>query len=139
MISHSVLTFDFGLRHTGVAIGQAITGTARGVMTLKCNDGQPQWHEIRALVETYAPTSLVVGLPLHMDGEESEMSSRVRAFAEELTRRYAMPVALQDERLTSAEAQKGLHEAGLYGQANTDHELAACIIAQDWLAKQTDA
>ena len=80
MISHSVLTFDFGLRHTGVAIGQAITGTARGIMTLKCNDGQPQWHEIRALVETYAPTSLVVGLPLHMDGEESEMSSRVRAF-----------------------------------------------------------
>ena len=129
-----VLAFDFGLTETGIAIGQTITGNARGVATLVMRDGKPKWREIKELVAEYAPTLLLVGLPLHMDGEESEMSAAARAFAETLEANVGLPVVLQDERLTTKEADSRLDFAREEGIARTDHELAACIIFDDWFA-----
>lgn len=123
-----VLAFDFGLRHLGVAAGQTITASASPVTTLRARDGKPRWVEIIALVRTWAPIRLLVGLPLNMDDSESDMSARARDFAAALQRRTGVPVELVDERLTTrAAAQQG-----------GDHSLAAALIAETWLhARET--
>jgi putative Holliday junction resolvase len=58
---------------------------------------------------------LVVGLPTHLDGSEHAMTARCRRFANQLHGRYGLPVALVDERLSSAEAEERLSEAGHHG------------------------
>ena len=128
-----ILAFDFGLKYLGLAAGQAVTNTASGVTTLRCKSGKPQWHQVAEIIQTHKPQALVVGLPLNMDGTESEMSALSREFAIELERRFQLPTHLQDERLTSFEAELSLSSAQEAGKANTDHELAACFIGESYL------
>lgn len=129
----TVLSFDFGLRYIGVAAAQSVTGTARGIATLNCREGVPAWREVEALVARHKPDQLIVGLPLNMDGSRSEMCEQAERFASELARRVRLDVSMQDERLTSKLAAEFLPEAEAQGQARTDHELAACFIAEDYL------
>ena len=134
MTPQVVLSFDFGLTETGVAVGQTITGNARGVATLVMKDGKPKWREIQTLITEYTPTLLLVGLPLHMSGEESDMSGAARDFADRLEAKFDVSVALQDERLTTRAADERLDMARQDGTAKNDHEIAACIIFEDWYA-----
>jgi putative Holliday junction resolvase len=120
-----VLAFDFGLRNIGVAVGQSVTNTASPVTTLKAKNGTPNWSEVGALVEEWAPATLLVGLPLNMDDSESEMSGRARTFAGKLGRRFKLPVEMVDERLTTRAAQQA--------EPARAHEVAAVLIAQTWL------
>lgn len=123
-----LLAFDFGLRHIGVAAGQTVTATAGPLTTLSARQGKPDWATVASLIREWSPRHLLVGLPLNMDGTESDMSERARKFAAELERRTALPVTLVDERLTTREAQ------GL--DADRAHELAAVLIAETWLNGQ---
>lgn len=118
-----VLAFDFGLRHIGVAAGQTVTGTASPLTTLRARDGKPDWPELAKLVADWSPARLLVGLPLNMDGTESEMCERARRFAAELERRTGLPTELVDERLTTREAN----------EAGGTHAHAAALIAETWL------
>lgn len=136
MKHETVLTFDFGLVATGVAVGQTVTGTARGLTTLGMKNGNPRWREIEKLIDDYAPSLLLVGLPVHMDGEESDMSARARMFAAKLSSRSGLPAQMWDERLTSKAAAEGFEAARESGLVQTDHELAACIIFSDWFAAE---
>lgn len=106
-----ILGFDFGLKQIGLAVGQTLTKTARPLIVLKAKDGKPQWHEIEAQLAQWKPDYLVVGLPLNMDGTESDMSLRARKFANRLHGRFGCVVELCDERLSSAEAKSQLAEA----------------------------
>ena len=119
-----VLAFDFGTAQIGVAFGSAFTGNAAGVATLKANNGQPKWFALDALLETHAPTCLVVGLPLNMDGSDSEMAQRAREFAKKLAQRTGLEVHMHDERLTTREAKQALADFQKEGLADTDHEVA---------------
>ena len=106
-MSHgTILGFDFGTRRIGVAVGQTLTGSTRPLTTLRADKAQADWAAIGLLIKEWQPAQLVVGLPVNMDGSEHELAATVRAFAEELRRRYALPVHLIDERLSSHEAQR---------------------------------
>ena len=131
-----VIGFDFGLKHIGVALGQDITGTARGLKTLPASDGKPRWHEVDTLLQQYKPAVLVVGLPLNMDGSESDMSVQAQKFAAQLAKRSRLLVHTHDERLTSHSAKQAFEHAREMGTAATEHELAACLIVESWLAEQ---
>jgi putative Holliday junction resolvase len=120
-----VLAFDFGLRHIGVAVGQTITRTATPLTTLFARNGKPDWAAVSRLVDDWRPTAVLVGLPLNMDGSESDMSARARKFADRLATLTGIRVELVDERLTShAVRTAGPHRA---------HEEAAVLIAESWL------
>jgi putative Holliday junction resolvase len=123
-----VLAFDFGTKHIGVAVGQTITCTATAVTTLRAKRGQPQWSDVDKLLEQWQPSHLLVGLPLNMDGSESDMSGRARGFARHLQAHTALEVSLVDERLTSYEAKTV--------DAGDNHAIAAMLIAQTWLNEQ---
>ena len=110
----------------GLATGQTVTGTATPLGSIAANDGTPAWTRFDAVINTWRPDCLVVGLPLNMDGTESDMSRRARRFAQRLRQRYSVRVAMADERLTTREARSIAPDAD-------DHALAACLIAEGWL------
>jgi len=132
----TIIAFDFGLKHTGVAVGQTITRTARGVTTLACRGGKPNWRTVATLFEDYKPVQVIVGLPLNMDDSDSVIVAPARAFAEQVTKRTKIPTVMHDERLTSKAAKAQFEEAKAMGLAATEHELAACLILESWFAEQ---
>jgi len=111
----TVLGFDFGLARIGVAVGEMETGHAHPLAVIAEEANAARFAAIEALLAEWKPTALVVGLPTHMDGSEHAMTVRCRRFANQLQGRYGLPVTLVDERLTSAEAEERLSEAGHQG------------------------
>ena len=109
----TVLAFDFGAVRIGVAVGDCAIGIAHPLATVESGDKQRRYAAIAALVGEWQPSLLLVGLPAHMDGVEHELSRLARKFARELGSRFALPVELIDERLTSAAAETSLVEAGV--------------------------
>ena len=101
----TVMGFDYGLRQIGVAYGQTLTSTAQGVGIIKASDGAPNWDDIQAVLNEWKPNLLLVGLPLNMDGSESELSRLARKFARRLQGRFNLEVMMVDERLTSQDAK----------------------------------
>ena len=134
MPSIKALAFDFGLRTIGVAYGQSLTGTATPLSHLKARDGIPDWEQIEALIQEWRPSQLVVGLPLNMDGTESELSRLARKFARRLQGRFALAVDLMDERLSSVEAKQKAKAQGHKGdyQQHPIDSLAAQLILESW-------
>jgi len=135
--SASVLGFDFGTRVIGVAVGNRLTG-ARALTTVGNGDA-PDWQRLDALIREWRPATLIVGLPLMLDGSEQAMSRAARAFAEALGHRYAIDVKLVDERLTSNEAARRFAAQRAAGTAKRKHAhaidaIAAEVILENWLA-----
>ena len=129
-----VVAFDFGLRHIGVAVGQTITRTARGVATLNAHQGKPDWRALQALLDEYSPILAVVGLPLNMDDTRSEMAEAASRFAQQITKRCGLETQMHDERLSTRDARRSFADAKAMGIAASEHELAACLILESWFA-----
>lgn len=128
-----LLGFDFGEKRIGVAIGQELTRTARGLTTLTSRNRQPDWEAIRALLEQWQPHALVVGRPLHLDGSEVPITHLATRFGNRLMGRYNLPVYTMDERLSSYEAEQQLgEEQGRYTKEEIDMRAAQNIL-QSWL------
>lgn len=133
----SLLAFDFGSGQIGVAIGQTLTHTANPLTVLKARDGIPDWLQIEKLLSEWRPDQLLVGLPLNMDGSESDFCQRARKFARRLHGRFGLPVEMVDERLSTFAAKgerlaQGRH-SGNYRQQPVD-DLAAVIILETWFS-----
>ncbi|GAB2557497.1 Holliday junction resolvase RuvX [Rhodanobacter koreensis] len=133
-----VLGFDVGSRLTGVAIGNAFTASARGLTTVAVKDGEPDWQQLDGLRREWLPDTLIVGLPLALDGGEQAASRNARRFAVQLQQRYGLPVVLVDERHSSQEAAQRFAAARAAGlkrrrDAATIDAEAAAIIVERWL------
>lgn len=129
------MSFDFGLRNIGVAVGNYLLGTTQPLAVLRARDGQPNWQALTNLVSEWQPERLVVGEPLNMDGSDSELSQRAAKFARRLHGRLGLPVDMVDERLSSAEAKSISREQGHGGDYTADpiDSLAAELILKSWL------
>jgi putative Holliday junction resolvase len=125
-----LLGFDFGLQRIGIAVGQSITRTATALSTIRSRDSRPDWDTISEVIRTWQPDALVIGLPRQANGEISDLTRRIRRFAQQLEGRYHLPVHTIDERLSSL-AASALQD-GEAGTKGTD-AVAARIILQDWL------
>lgn len=136
--SVAVLAFDFGEKRIGVAMGETELGIAHPLTTIASELRDVRFGTIEKLIAEWQPAQLVVGLPLHMDGTEHEMTQRCRRFARQLEGRFNLPVALVDERLTSEEAEDMLAEQGRRGRQNKHliDQVAAQRILQAWLDQQ---
>ncbi|MFN9966646.1 MAG: Holliday junction resolvase RuvX [Lysobacteraceae bacterium] len=137
----AVLGFDVGHKRIGVAVGNAITGTASELGLIEVRDGIPDWARFEALLKDWAPTQLVVGDPLTFDDADPDPPARQRArgYARAAANRSGLPVALVDERRSSREAATRFaaqRRAGLRrrGDAEAIDALAAVVIVDRWLA-----
>lgn len=130
----TVIGFDFGLKNIGIAVGQVITKTATPIATLVAQDGAPQWSQIQNIIDEWQPDLLLVGMPVHMDGSEHDITKAAKRFGNRLHGRFNIQVDWVDERLTSYEAEKqitDLKKASHNDKLSVD-SLSAKLIVEQW-------
>ena len=112
--------------------------TAQGLETLQWRNKRQDMAALERVIHDYAVREIVVGLPLRMSGLEGTQSEKMQGFAEDLRKRFRLPVHLWDERLTSAEANRLLRETELSieKRAKAVDRMAAVLILQGWMEKQ---
>ena len=117
------MSFDFGLKRIGVAVGNLLIKQAQPLTIIDAATNAAKFAAIGTLINEWQPSSIVVGLPLHPDGAEHEMTLRSRRFANQITGRFGVATVLIDERYTSAvlSASRGEH---------VDCQAAALILQQ---------
>lgn len=137
MKSLTLLGFDYGLRHIGVAVGQTVTKTAKPLCALKARDEIPPWDQIAEIIREWRPDAVIVGLPLNMDGTEQTITHKAKKFAKQLNERFKLPVYFSDERLTTVEAKEHLFaKKGYRGlKKSAIDAVSAQIILESWMKK----
>jgi putative Holliday junction resolvase len=119
----TVMGFDFGLKRIGVAVGNSMLRQAQPLTIIDAATNEAKFAEIGALIGQWAPARCIVGLPVHPDGAEHEMTARCRRFANQLHGRYGVEAILIDERFSSAVLAQQRGE-------RIDAEAAAVILQQ---------
>lgn len=134
-LSGRILAIDYGTRRMGLAVSDPLGITAQGLETLERKNKRADFGRLERTIREYQVREIVLGNPLRMSGEESTLSQKVAEFAEELRRRFQLPVHLWDERLTSAEANRLLREAELSikKRAQAVDRMAAVLILQSFM------
>jgi putative holliday junction resolvase len=116
------LSFDFGSKRTGVAVGTRLLRSATPQATIRA-EGQARLAEAEVRVRQWQPDALVVGVPFHPDGASHDNTARARKFARQLRGRTGLPVYEVDERYSTTEAAAG-------GAADLDGAAAGVILEQ---------
>ena len=118
----SFLAFDFGTKRVGVASGNTLTRSASPLRTLTA-EGDARFQAIAALISEWQPAALVIGVPVHPDGQPHDNTARAQRFGRQLHGRFGLPVHEVDERYTTTEAHA-------MGAADVDAASAALILEQ---------
>lgn len=134
----TVLSFDFGTKSIGVAVGQEITGTASPLNALKAVDGIPDWQKVADIFNEWSPQLVIVGLPLNMDGSQQDVTFAAKKFANRLHAKFRVAVQTSDERLTTVDAKARLFELGGYKKLDKQKvdSVSACLIFESWFERQ---
>lgn len=139
-MSRRVLAVDVGTRRVGLAISDATATLARPLETIAVRSETDAIERVMRRVSDLAAeddgvSTIVVGLPVRLDGTPSDQSARVRTFIDALGKRTAIPIVVADERLTSREAESrlALRERDWRKRKQKLDAAAAAIILQDYL------
>jgi putative Holliday junction resolvase len=138
------LGIDFGERRIGLALSDPTGTIASPLPTLKRRRGKrPPFAAIEELAKEHGVATLVVGLPLSLDGEDSAWTKEVREMGKKLSERTGLPVHFLDERFTSVRAEKALRAIGLPKHKREEKArvdaAAAVLILQAWLDRRAPA
>jgi putative holliday junction resolvase len=138
LLSGTVLSFDFGKKRIGVAIGEIGIGVAHPLKTVHSEKTAQRFEIIAELIATWQPVALVVGLPTHADGTEHELTRLSKRFARRLEGRFKISITFIDERYTSLVASDMLRELGIKGrkQKSKLDQIAAQQILQSFFDEQ---
>jgi putative Holliday junction resolvase len=98
----TILSFDYGTRRVGVAVGNSISKSGQALKTIAAPSSDALFKDIEILIAEWQPDQLVVGKPTHPDGTPHEMTAKAVRFGNQLHGRFHLPVAWVDERYTSA-------------------------------------
>lgn len=130
-----ILGLDVGTKRIGLAVSDPLGVTAQGLETLQRQNKRLDFEQLAKVIRDYDVRQIVVGNPLRMSGESGPQADRMALFAEELRRRFQLPVHLWDERLTSVQANRLLQETELSIQrrAQAVDRMAAVLILQSWM------
>jgi putative Holliday junction resolvase len=133
-----VLGLDVGSKTIGLAVSDPLGITAQGLETLRRKNKRTDFQRLEQLIREYAITEFVVGYPKRLSGAISAQTGKVDLFAEELRQRFALPVHLWDERLTSVEANRLLRESemSIRRRGEVVDRLAAVLILQGFLDRR---
>lgn len=134
-----VLALDVGSRTIGLAVTDALGITAQGLETIRRKNKRTDFAALEQVIQHFQVVELVVGLPLRMSGLEGTQAEKMQLFAEELRKRFQLPVHLWDERLTSAEANRLLRETDLSikKRGAAVDRLAAVLILQSFMERRS--
>jgi len=134
-----VLGIDFGVRRHGLAVSDPMGYSAQPAGVVERKGRDPGLDEIARVIEDKEVTRIVIGLPVHMDGEPGDHYEDVLAFVALLEERFGLPVETVDERLTTVQAERALLEGGMSRKKRKQRvdQMAAQLILQGWLDRQS--
>jgi putative holliday junction resolvase len=130
-----ILGLDVGSKTIGVAVSDPLGITAQGLETIRRKNKKADFQQLEKLIQKYEIRELVVGYPLRMSGAEGIQAEKMQRFADELRRRFQLPIHLWDERLTSAQANRLLRETdmSIKRRGEVVDRMAAVLILQSWM------
>ncbi|WP_343189060.1 Holliday junction resolvase RuvX [Buchnera aphidicola (Chaitoregma tattakana)] len=133
------ISFDYGTKYIGVAIGQNITNTGNILQSIRLKNKIVNWNKIKKIIKYWNPTSIIVGLPLNMDGTEQEFTIETKNFAYKISKKFKIKVYMHDERLSTIEAKHILFTKGIKNLTkNKINSTSALIILESWLLKNKE-
>ncbi len=126
---------DVGARRIGLAVSDPLGITAQGLDTIQRQNKRGDFAQLERVIREHKVAEIVMGLPLRMSGSEGIQAEKMQAFAEEIRRRFKLPVHLWDERLTSAQANRLLRETemSIKRRGAVVDQMAAVLILQSWM------
>jgi putative Holliday junction resolvase len=131
---------DVGSKTVGVSLSDAFGWTAQGLKTIQINEdkGEYGFEEIGTLIKEHDVSKVVVGLPKNMNGTIGPRGEASQFYADELNKRFGIPVVLWDERLTTVAAERVLLEADVSRKKRKKviDKMAASMILQGYLNSQ---
>lgn len=133
-----LLALDLGHKRVGVAVTDELRISVRPLSPLRRTSWKQLVQNVAALVKDFDARLLVIGLPLSLDGTENTAAREIQRQARNFELSLGLPVVLQDERLTSKEAERDLRAAG-YDTGEVRDRLdseAAALILRDFLARE---
>lgn len=135
-----ILAIDYGEKSVGLAVSDELQLSARPLRTLRRRRGgyEEMLDEIARICDEMGVGTVIVGLPLNMDGTRGAAANRALRFISDLGRRAALPILPVDERLSSREADSILREEGYDPERRRQlsDETAALVILRDYLSAQ---
>ena len=139
-IEGNILSFDFGEKRIGVAIGNSITKSSHPLETINTPKNTERYKLIELLLKTWEPFKLVIGYPLNDDGTLSEMSLLAKKFGMKLGNKYNIPIAMIDERFTTSEADLELKkfEKNFKKRKIVVDQVAAMIILESFFQNNSN-
>jgi putative holliday junction resolvase len=126
-----VIGLDVGDRRIGIAISDPLGITAAGLDVVERTNIRQDVYAITDMARRHGATSIVVGLPLNLDGSAGEQSQKVQAFGRRLAAVSGLPVIYEDERLTTISAIRTLTLQGVktgHNKGLIDRQSAAIIL-----------
>jgi putative Holliday junction resolvase len=133
-----VIGLDIGDRRIGVAISDPLGYTAAGLETILRSNIDTDIRKVEQIAQRHGAVTIVVGLPLNMDGTSGEQAEKVKSFGRKLARATDLPIVYEDERLTTISAIRTLTLQKVKTGKNRDivDMQAAAIILQKFLDRK---
>jgi len=134
-VTDRILALDMGDRRIGIAVSDLLGITAQGLEVIDKKQ-TPDWlHRLDTLIQQYEVKKIVIGFPRNMDGSIGPKGEASQKVAELIRERYALPVSLWDERLSTAAAQRSLIKADMSRKKRKQvvDQVAASWILQGYL------
>ncbi|TFG60749.1 MAG: Holliday junction resolvase RuvX [Deltaproteobacteria bacterium] len=108
-----MLGLDFGSHRIGAAVSDPLGITAQPLSAIRRQGDRRDLEAIGTILREYSVDTVLMGLPLHMGGEEGTQAKRARLFAEKIRERLEVPVEMWDERMTTVQAERHLIASGV--------------------------
>ena len=135
MAGGRILGLDYGSRRIGVAVSDPLGITAQPLPALHREGDRKDIAGIARLVGGLGVDSVVLGLPLLLNGDEGPQAARARAFGDTLSAELSLPVTMWDERMTTAQSERHLIESGVRRERRKElrDSLSAMFLLQSFL------
>ncbi len=135
-----IMSFDFGMKNIGVAIGQYITKTASPIVCLRAKRGIPNWLYVERLINIWLVKKVVIGYPHKKKGNYKLINTYIHKFAKNLHGRFGLKVYFSDEQFTSCIARfyiknKTSFYNSFYSIKNI-HSISAVLILERWFKEK---
>ncbi len=106
----ALIGFDYGSKRLGIAVSDLMRGIATSYKILYRSNWENDMRELKKIIAEKEVGGIVYGLPLQMNGQEGDIASEVRAFAQKVAEEISLPYVFWDERLSSSAVERFLIE-----------------------------
>jgi len=135
--SKNILAVDVGTKRMGVALASSIARIPHPLVTIEAEDEHTFIKDLSLLIKENDVDTVIVGLPRDINGRETNQTHLTREFARKLKEITGVKIYLQDEAVTSIEAEEELKSKRQPYEKGDIDKLAAALILHDWLAGAT--